>query len=459
MNKKGFTLVELLAVIVLLTMVGVFSVSVILEKNDEKRDQIDSATKELIITAAKNYVSKNSASFEPKSGNTYCLDLKEVLTKEEIENINANSNKEITLTNNKVKVTYSQNNINYDVVNDCQENVDTLPNAPVLASNMIAIKWDQNNNIVVADQNKYGDWYNYEEKRWANAIVVPKEKLAKYKSLQAGELILPFNEIDDNLIFMVWIPRYQYYKKDNGAEIKFVKGTSTTTTGSYKINQAFDGINGFWISKFEITTLNETLNPNINTIHSSYNQKTAKMSQSLLTTAIKNLYSSNYNFLKNEANVDMVSNKEWVAALYLGQSKYGVGNEKIYASDQYTGTIVNYEVKNLASTNKYNIKRLTYTLDYYANYTNEIYYSENSVFTSTTRNVTGVYGLSGGANEWVKTGTITSPSSDDLISPDVGSLINSSNCLSRGGDTTKNGAFTYEVAECSREYSSRIVVK
>ena len=41
MNKKGFTLVELLAVIVLLTMVGVFSVSVILEKNDEKRDQID----------------------------------------------------------------------------------------------------------------------------------------------------------------------------------------------------------------------------------------------------------------------------------------------------------------------------------------------------------------------------------------------------------------------------------
>ena len=200
MNKKGFTLVELLAVIVLLTMVGVFSVSVILEKNDEKRDQIDSATKELIITAAKNYVSKNSASFEPKSGNTYCLDLKEVLTKEDIENINANSNKEITLTNNKVKVTYSQNNINYDVVNDCQENVDTLPNAPVLASNMIAIKWDQNNNIVVADQNKYGDWYNYEEKRWANAIVVPKEKLAKYKSLQAGELILPFNEIDDNLI-------------------------------------------------------------------------------------------------------------------------------------------------------------------------------------------------------------------------------------------------------------------
>ena len=158
MNKKGFTLVELLAVIVLLTMVGVFSVSVILEKNDEKRDQIDSATKELIITAAKNYVSKNSASFEPKSGNTYCLDLKEVLTKEDIENINANSNKEITLTNNKVKVTYSQNNINYDVVNDCQENVDTLPNAPVLASNMIAIKWDQNNNIVVADQNKYGDY-------------------------------------------------------------------------------------------------------------------------------------------------------------------------------------------------------------------------------------------------------------------------------------------------------------
>ena len=181
MNKKGFTLVELLAVIVLLTMVGVFSVSVILEKNDEKREQIDSATKELIITAAKNYVSKNSASFEPKSGNTYCLDLKEVLTKEDIENINANSNKEITLTNTKVKVTYSQNNINYDVVNDCQENVDTLPNAPVLASNMIAIKWDQNNNIVVADQNKYGDWYNYEEKRWANAIVVPKEKLAKYK--------------------------------------------------------------------------------------------------------------------------------------------------------------------------------------------------------------------------------------------------------------------------------------
>ena len=91
MNKKGFTLVELIAVIALLTLLGVFTVSTILEQTESNSSLVDAATEKLIKAAAQEYVSLNSENFERKSGNIYCIDMQKVLAVSDIEDMNANA--------------------------------------------------------------------------------------------------------------------------------------------------------------------------------------------------------------------------------------------------------------------------------------------------------------------------------------------------------------------------------
>ena len=154
MNKKGFTLVELIAVIALLTLLGVFTVSTILEQTESNSSLVDAATEKLIKAAAQEYVSLNSENFERKSGNIYCIDMQKVLAVSDIEDMNANTKNKLSSTNSYVKVTFSKDNFEYDIASDCVTNVDILPNKPNLKSNMVPIKWDSNNNIVKADVNK-----------------------------------------------------------------------------------------------------------------------------------------------------------------------------------------------------------------------------------------------------------------------------------------------------------------
>ena len=93
-------------------------------------------------------------------------------------------------------------------VNDCKfEKLidDSGANVPILVSGMTPIKWDENNNEIETNANDY-DWFNYEQKRWANA----KTKDGSY---------------------WVWIPRF-IYKISNGwhtnqaatIEVQFTKG-------------------------------------------------------------------------------------------------------------------------------------------------------------------------------------------------------------------------------------------
>ena len=468
MNKKGFTLVELLAVIILLTLLGVFTVSTILDKTEEKRNKIDAATEIVLKTAAQSYVAKNADSFVNKSGNVYCLEISAILSSEEIEDINANSEKPISETKTYVKVTFLQENVKYDVVTDCTSNTKILPNSPILASNMIPIKWDKNNNIVLADVGAYGDWYNYDEGRWANALIVPQALLSKFKSLQPGELIIPFNEIVDEAIFVVWIPRFKYTSRTVSgkfkADITFTSGTNGNA------HSAFGDNSGFWISKFELTTLNSNVTTTGSALNSSYSQKPYTASFSNLKSAIDKLYTSGYNFISNELELKMVDNDEWAATSFLAHSDYGIATEKLLASDVYTGTIANFSLQEVVSRKKYVPTKLSYGINHYANYTSEIYYSESSIFSSTTRNVNGVYGLSGGINEWVKAKGITASNLDEALTNSsisgqydsyAGNYITAdetSTCLSRGGGTSNNGIFAYESQECSKLNSTRLII-
>ena len=458
MNKKGFTLVELLAVIVLLTLIGVFTVTTVLEKSNSNKGLVDAVSEKIITTAAQEYIALNSENFERKSGNVYCLEVSKVLEAVNVDDINASTKDKLSSINAYVKVIFLKDNFGYNIDSNCTSNVDILPNSPNLRSNMIPIKWDSNNNIVKADISKPGDWYDYSEKRWANAIIVSQNYLSALKSLKPGDLVIPFNQNVEDVIFVVWIPRFRYSLNSNIVNITFEPGTTSTGT----THPAFSNGDGFWISKFELTYNTE--------LSSTYSYRPYIKQKQILETAINEIANNtDYNFVKNESTIKMISNYEWAATAYLTNSKYGIGSDKVYANDIETGIIRKVIVglndkkeKNLIPLT--NLKPLT---------TSDIYYSENSVFASSTRNVTGVYGLSGGEEEWVidSENQLKSVYSTDAaaLRETLGRLgsysstydINSGNnyCLARGGNTINNGLFAYEFYNCNNNLSTRLTIK
>lgn len=457
MNKKGFTLVELLAVIVLLTLLGVFTVSTVLEQTEANKGLVDKATEKIIKSAAQEYVSINNENFERKSGNIYCIEVEKVLNATNVEDINANTKNKLSSTNTYVKVIFSKDNFEYDITSDCVTNVDILPNTPNLRSNMIPIKWDSNNNIVKADPSKSGDWYDYSEKRWANAMIVSHDYLAALKSLKSGELIVPFNQTVEDAIFVVWIPRFKYSISSNIINITFEAGQSSTGA----THPAFENNDGFWISKFELTRNTQ--------VSSSYSFSPHTDSKASLETLISNIADvTDYNFVKKEATVSMINNYEWAATAFLTNSKYGIGSEKLYPSDNKTGIIRRYAV-GLANLD-YKLIPLTKNSNLE---TDDAYYSKDSVFTSSTRNMTGVYGLSGGANEWIidaesklKTVYNTDAAALRSTSGRLGSAtstydINSGSnyCLARGGNLNTNGLFAFDFYPCNSNFSTRMTIK
>lgn len=71
--KKGFTLVELLAVIVLLTLIFALVYPNILEISEKQEGKIDEAKKALINSAVLNYMNANLNQYPQSIGKNYCI--------------------------------------------------------------------------------------------------------------------------------------------------------------------------------------------------------------------------------------------------------------------------------------------------------------------------------------------------------------------------------------------------
>ena len=117
-----------------------------------------------------------------------------------------------------------------------------VANAPVLSSGMIPVIYDGNNWIKVDSRNIDNNWYNYEDGKWANVLLV--NDYDKYDNLDVGTVI----DYEDIIAFYVWIPRYKYrifnINKQNGYEyynalengIDIVFESGIETTGNVKCN-------------------------------------------------------------------------------------------------------------------------------------------------------------------------------------------------------------------------------
>jgi len=326
-------------------------------------------------------------------------------------------------------------------------------NEPNLDSgNLIPVYYDNDDEVwKKADRtNGDGSWYDYGNKKWANAVIIgDSTKKATYKS---ADIDTPIADADITA-FYVWIPRfkyrvwnitrqggaestYAYTAYSTGIEIDFEEGTNSTgnvectydvttiasatnlsdtciyngtdtiTTESVNTNYTdawythpaftFGGreLEGFWIGKFE--TSGEANSPTILADVSSLREQ--DISTQFTTSKVFQ------NYLSNNIDAHMLTNLEWGAVAYLTHSIYGLCNgtscQGVYinnSSDYYTGRSGgNIAGKVSTETTFYNNSELTtdsYNANGYYNY--EGYMLDSSGAVTTTKDITKVASTTG----------------------------------------------------------------
>ncbi len=311
-------------------------------------------------------------------------------------------------------------------------------NTPELDTNMIAVKYVDNNWVKANTNNTDNDWYNYSEQKWANAVTVSSSTRESYKSASVGTVI----NMDDIETMWVWIPRYSYsiasidgtnyYGRQVACEsnsptqalpgeidIKFVRvNVKEKGTARYNINEGMNSnswytpdaftfgdeeLSGIWVGKFETSSSNPdaeygggdttTLDPIIK--HNVISWRNISISNAFNVSIKMNDAGNRYGF-SSSVDTHMMKNSEWATVAYLSQSRYGKlgntdfsnANKEIYQnkSDQYI-TGCSYGEPSNGNT------------DYGCHYTYDI--DINGTGSSTTGNIYGIYDMSGGAWEFI----------------------------------------------------------
>ena len=266
---------------------------------------------------------------------------------------------------------------------------------PVLANSMIPIVYNGSNWVKAEYINEYEqNWYDYSNKKWANAALVKLNRYNTYLSSSAGTVI----NSADILGYFVWIPRYKYilFNADysnhiNGSQLinvafedKNVYKATGVSNGEYLTHKAFNfggkQLSGFWFGKFETTgsLTGITVLPNTTPI---------------IDKTVKEMFDSvkNSGALYGIGNSDfhMTKSSEWAAVAYLTNSIYGIGNTEV----RKNAFNQNGFRTGCGSNTTSNAPRTAGC---------EMGFGSSSTYPqSTTGNIYGVFDMSGGAWEYV----------------------------------------------------------
>ncbi len=242
---------------------------------------------------------------------------------------------------------------------------------------LIPVTIDDDGTVHYANLNT--SWYDYSEKRWANAVILvdnPKNGGEKNYTYKTSDII---NENDIESYF-VWIPRYSYkiwnmgeydsapritealtntnyetstqnaFNKARIIDIKFgdVKtnpkmSEDEAQLDKYYTHPAFTlgdkDLNGIWVGKFETGYNQDGDNGESFTIDDSWTKAGAQQDKetsnriiikpnvySWRGNTVKNFFMSSYNYARSLES-HMMKNTEWGAVAYLSHSIYGLGSE------------------------------------------------------------------------------------------------------------------------------------
>ena len=294
-------------------------------------------------------------------------------------------------------------------------------NTPVLASNMIPVYYDNSKNVwKCADKDNKDSltrWYHYDYKMWANAVTINYSDSSiknRYFNSDGTLKIKPGEEVlmADITTMWVWIPRFNAttpsnynggtQAKPNAIDVTFVKQNETAL---YAFTFGNKELSGFWYAKFETshTTLtsnkisdnlgctNETcsnangiiIKPNVNSLR--YNN----ISNFFYASRSMEQANNSFGFVSTEVDTHMSKNNEWGAVAYLTQSIYG----RCTSSTSCTEIGIN--------------NNASYITGYGAPARSDYSTSKGAYDTtlgkdaSTTKNIYGIYDMSGGSFEYV----------------------------------------------------------
>lgn len=288
---------------------------------------------------------------------------------------------------------------------------------PILDAGMIPIIIKDDGTVITVSSTS-SEWYNYDQKKWANAVLV-KENGSQSRNYYKNNVgvIIPENDI---LAYYVWIPRYKYKiwtlnKSNKGEEqeieIVFEKYTSPVTKGSeigdYITHPAFiwggSPVAGIWVGKFEtghITTYKNGnqmscsdincaeadglfIKPHMVSIHSNQIGKYFYVSRSMTRGG------NPFGLSSSTTDSHITKNTEWGAIAYLANSKYGI-NGKIRVNNTFGTTLTT----GCGAADDTKIDDVTECEFRYGS-------GVSSYPQSTTGNITGVFDMSGGRAEYV----------------------------------------------------------
>ena len=289
----------------------------------------------------------------------------------------------------------------------------TAANAPLLAEGMIPIMWNGTNWVKadVTNQDENYRWYNYDEKQWANAVMVNASSRDNYMNADEGTTITE----DDVLAYYVWIPRYKYELFNVNSKVmnpilidvqfesKTTEKSAGSSNGEYLTHPAFTfgttELDGIWVGKFE--TSGTADNP---TIKAGLDSLKNKNISTKFATSQKFTSGTTYLTANAVSKVDahMMKNIEWGAVAYLKQSKYGLGLTDIAAGLDKTGgcdysqTGTSSSIKNDQIIGSFMAVSLAPSFSILP-----CDVGNTLTSTSTTGNIYGVYDMAGGDLEYV----------------------------------------------------------
>ena len=230
--------------------------------------------------------------------------------------------------------------------------VDQVIPGPELYEGLIPVEYNENGNTIVADTNS--DWYDYEEHKWANAVL--GTPIARSKS--AGQTLSE----EEILQYYVWIPRYRYKLFNAVAgesadeqmievvfEDKETPKSNGDSNGEWLTHPAFTfgstELNGIWVGKFEPShsdsqyvnsTTADKLGCKSETCTSASGLIIKPNKISIIYNNVSNYFyasrsienSSTFGLNPSQVDTHMMKNMEWGAVAYLSSSKYGLYKDK-----------------------------------------------------------------------------------------------------------------------------------
>ena len=450
MKNKGFTLVELLAVIVILAVISLITVPMILGVIEEAKKSAAVESVNGLLDAADKYMitsifGESTVTRFDFPGDTK-LSYKGTKPTSGTLVVDEEGNKSITVSINGYCVrkrfydktpsiiegtcVIDENETDVVIAESERHKEDILHGAdPVIKNNLIPVTINNNGKVYKADITS--EWYSYENHIWANAIVLKDNITLEDAKDEDGSIK------EENIKqYYVWIPRYRYQLWNVNSENKYPNGTTGesainivfenkntqvsngTSNGEWLTHPAFTSFdtNGLWVGKFE-TSYDEntftnssvfaTTNPNTSAATSSSNIIIKPNVRSLTNKTPSQFYTLSRG-INEELNSHMMKNSEWGAVAYLTYSNYGKcdsnGCEEVYINNVNTGSgVANASTWQWSATiTGCSASSADASMSSNQNACASGYaWNGSNNKASTTGNISGIYDMSGGNWEYV----------------------------------------------------------